>query len=181
MQWFRFLGAFFAAVLSVCLKADVAGCGCDPAKPETMTARECGLCREADKATDAVFFLKDSNPRKPNRWLALPKSHWKGGHGLEDLTAAERTALWTAAIKKAQALWGEDWGIAYNGDRVRTQCHAHIHLGKLLKGIETQNFIVVKDPAQIPAPKGEGLWVHPAGHGLHVHLGEQITETVLLR
>src|SRR5262245_13327482 len=36
-------------VLLPALWADVRGCQCDPAKPETMEARECGLCREAEK------------------------------------------------------------------------------------------------------------------------------------
>ena len=164
--------------------AGVRGCACDPDKPETMAARECGLCREADKQTPetTVFFLKDINPRKPHRLLALPRAHMGGGHGLGDMTPAERTALWAAAIEKARSIWGDDWGLAYNGDESRTQCHAHLHIGKLLEGIETRNFIVVDGPSQIPVPRdGEGLWVHPSGGKLHVHLGEQITETVLLR
>jgi hypothetical protein len=41
---------------------------------------------------------------------------------------------------------------------------------------------VVSGPAQIPLPKDDsGLWVHPVGGKLHVHMGEQITETVLFR
>ncbi|MBC7925403.1 MAG: hypothetical protein H7039_07070 [Bryobacteraceae bacterium] len=159
-------------------------CECEAAAPETMTSRQCSLCREAEKQSPdtAVFFLKDINPRKPNRWLALPKRHGSGMHHLHDLTRAERTALWTSAIAKATEMWGEEWGLAYNGEQVRTQCHAHIHIGKLLSGIETEHFIVVKKPGDIPAPPGEGLWVHPIGKGrLHVHLGEQTTETALLR
>jgi hypothetical protein len=100
---------------------------------------------------------------------------------LHDLSLDERTKLWTAAIEKAQSLWGGEWGLAYNGENVRTQCHTHIHIGKLIKGIETSNFVVVSNPSEIPAPPGEGLWIHPAGESLHVHLGEQTTETVLLR
>jgi hypothetical protein len=165
--------------------ADVSHCACDIANPETMTARECGLCKEAEKqpADGQVFFLKDTNPRKPNRWLALPRIHGKGGDSFLDMTTAQRTALWSAAIDKAKELWGDQWGLAYNGDQSRTQCHAHVHIGKLLQGIETDNFVVVSGPAQIPAPKdGTGLWVHPSEGGkLHVHLNEQICETVLLR
>ena len=128
-----------------------------------------------------MFFLKDINPRKPNRWLALPRAHGSGAHHLHDLAPAQRARLWTAAIEKARSLWGDEWGLAYNGEKVRTQCHTHVHIGKLLKGIETNNFIVVSKPSEIPAPAGEGIWVHPAGGKLHVHLGEQTTETVLLR
>ena len=165
--------------------ADVARCACDVSNPQTLGGRECALCKEAEaRPADApVFFLKDNNPRKPNRWLVLPRGHGKGGHPFAGMTPEVRTELWTAAIAKARELWGDNWGLAYNGDRARTQCHAHIHIGKLLQGIETENFVVVAGPAKIPVPQdGTGLWVHPADGGkLHVHLGEQICETVLLR
>ena len=108
---------------------------------------------------------------------------WFDGSRLDTMSEADRTALWTAAIAKAKEMWGDKWGLAYNGNASRTQCHAHIHIGKLLDGIETDNFVVVAGPAQIPVPRdGMGLWVHPVEGGkLHVHLGEQICETVLLR
>ncbi|MEX2262032.1 MAG: hypothetical protein WD696_08765 [Bryobacteraceae bacterium] len=163
---------------------DVTQCACDPGRPASMEARECGLCREAEKQPEhaGVFFLKDINPRKPNRWLALPRHHWKIQHSLAGMTREQRSRLWTEAIAKARELWGDRWALAVNGDERRTQCHAHIHIGKLLNGVETPNFLVVNGPAEIPAPNdGAGLWVHPAGNRLHVHLGEQLTETVLLR
>ena len=50
--------------------------------------------------SEAVFFLKDTSPRKPNRWLVLPRIHGKGGHPFFEMTADQRTALWTAAIAK---------------------------------------------------------------------------------
>lgn len=165
------------------LHAGVDACACDPAKPETMEARECSLCRVAEQQPPepAIFILKDNNPRKPNRWLALPRKHGARGHHLQDMTRAERTALWKAAIAKARELWGSEWGIAYNGPKVRTQCHAHVHIGKLLKGVDTQRFVVVSKPEDIPLPRGEGVWIHPVGKKLHVHLGEQTCETVLFR
>ena len=158
-------------------------CACDPHKPETMAARQCSLCREAEKqpVDQEIFFLKDINPRKPNRWLALTRAHGSGLHHLHDLSLASRTALWTAAIEKAKSLWGDDWGVAYNGEKVRTQCHTHVHIGKLMPHIETDHFIVISKPSEIPAPAGEGLWIHPVGNKLHVHLGEQTTETTLMR
>jgi hypothetical protein len=174
------------AALAVGLaQADTRDCQCDVAKPETMAARECALCRETEKqpAEPAVFTLKDINPRKPNRWLALPRFHTKGSHELADMTPAQRTALWTAAIGKAHELWGDKWGLAINATETRTQCHAHIHIGRLLEGIETDQFIVVDSPAAIPLPHdhSEGFWIHPVDGKLHVHRGEVITETVLLR
>lgn len=159
-------------------------CHCDPAKPETMAARACSLCREAEKRPpgEEVFFLKDINPRKPNRMLALPRQHLRGEHPFAAMPPEARARLWQAAIEKARELWGEQWALAMNGDEVRTQCHTHIHIGKYIPGVETDNFIVVDSPAEIPAPAdGSGLWVRPVQGKLHVHLGEQITETVLIR
>ena len=89
--------------------------------------------------------------------------------------------LWTAAIDKAKEKWGDRWGIAYNGDNVRTQCHVHIHIGRLIEGVEAGEFLVVDGPAQIPVPGKDGYWIHPVNGKLHVHTGEQICETVLLR
>jgi len=182
MPSLRFAALAFAVPLL--LSADVRDCACDLSNPAKMAARECGLCREAEKqpAQPAFFFLKDINPRKPNRWLILPRAHGKGPHALADMTPADRTAFWTAAIAKAKELWGEQWGLAMNGDDSRTQCHLHAHIGKLLEGVETRNLVVVDGPAQIPVPTdGSGLWIHPDKGKLHVHLGEQITETVLMR
>ncbi|MDX2151093.1 MAG: hypothetical protein SFV54_10180 [Bryobacteraceae bacterium] len=168
------------ALCASALRADVSGCACDPAQPETMKRRECGLCREAEKQEgDGVFFLKDINPRKPNRWLALPKRHLPHHHSLKELSKKEQAELWAAAIRKGQELWGDQWGLAYNSDRVRTQCHTHIHIGKLLKGLAPGKTLIVKGPEDIPPL--DGIWVHPQGKKLVVHYGEGITETALLR
>lgn len=159
-------------------------CECDPARPETLRQRECSLCSEAEKhAAGEVFFLKDINPRKPNRWLALPKQHGPGKHPLHEMSPAGRAQLWKAAIQKGVELWGEgNWGAAYNGAKVRTQCHAHVHIGKFVTVSElNRDFLVVSRPEDIPVPADQGVWIHPVGNKLHVHLGEQITETVLLR
>ena len=101
----------------------------------------------------------------------------------DDLSKAERTELWAAAIGKAKELFGPtDWGVAYNGENVRTQCHTHLHIGRFVKQAEqSKGYIVVTGPAEIPVPTGVGIWVHPVGNRLHVHFGEQITETVLVR
>ena len=90
--------------------------------------------------------------------------------------------LWATAITKAQELWGNDWAIAYNGEERRTQCHTHLHIGKLLPGQEGGKPLVVEWASAIPAPTdGTGLWVHPVEGKLHVHLGQQVNETVLMR
>jgi len=173
------LGSFLA--LALLLRGDVRNCVCDLANPQSMEQRECGLCREAEKqpADVTVFFVKDINPRKPNRWLALPRAH---AHALQNLSPEARLALWNGAIEKGKSLWGEQWGLAVNGDERRTQCHPHIHIGKLLDDVETPNFTVVDGPADIAIPTdGMGFWVHPVAGKLHVHTGEQVTEFVLMR
>jgi|SRR5450755_2063141 diadenosine tetraphosphate (Ap4A) HIT family hydrolase len=160
---------------------DVRNCTCDIASAESMAKRECGLCREAEKqpVDTSVFFVQDINPNKPHRWLALPRAH---AHTMADLTEAQRRGLWTAAIGKAHEVWGDDWGLAANADSRRSQCHVHAHIGKLLEGVETADFTVVDGPADIPAPKDAGgIWIHPAGGKLHVHLGEDAPETLLMR
>ena len=160
-------------------------CNCDADQPETLKARECSLCVEVEKhdAAKPVILVKDINPRKPNRWLALPRVHAAGPHRLEDLTADQRTALWTTAIEKAKTEWGDRWAIAMNGQRVRTQCHMHVHIGRMLDGVEAGNFMTAASPSDIPLPGDGGFWIHPLPDSktLHVHLGEQVTETVLLR
>ena len=181
----RRTGLLSLLFLTSILHAAVKNCDCDAAKPETMTARECGLCREAEKhpAETQFFFLKDINPRKPNRWLILPRKHYTGGHSIDDMPKADYVAFWTAAIQKAKELWGDEWGLAYNGEQVRTQCHGHIHIGKFLKVTETDRggLITVAGPSAIPRSGGKGIWIHPVGNKLHVHHGEQTCETVLLR
>jgi hypothetical protein len=167
------------------LAANVDDCACDPARPEAMTARQCSLCVEAERhpAEAPYFFLKDSSPYKPNRWLMLLRAHdYDGRLPLVKLAPKQRTAFWKAAIERARELWGDGWGIAFNGDAVRTQCHAHIHIGRLLRGVEYGKPLVVDGPAQIPAPEdGTGFWIHPSGNKLHVHMGELRAETVLYR
>ncbi len=179
------IGLLCGLLAGVAAAAEAPTCACDISKPETLEIRSCSLCREAEKQPASVpfFFLKDNSPAKPNRWLLLPRGHSSDGlTPLEHLSAAERRVLWRAAIERARSLWGDHWGLAMNGDRVRTQCHAHIHIGRLLDGVEEGRFVVVSGPAQIPVPKdGSGLWIHPHGRKLHVHLGEQATETVLAR
>lgn len=159
-------------------------CPCDPSLPATMAERQCSLCGVAEKqAADVrVFILKDNSPRKPNRWLALPKAHGAAAHHLHEMSPAARLELWTLAINKAKEMFGEQWGVAYNGEKVRTQCHTHIHLGRFITVAEqSKGYIVVDSPAQIPAPPGDGIWIHPVGRRMHVHTGEQTAEHVLVR
>ena len=175
----RFLPALL--LLSAAALGDVRNCVCDLASIESMAKRECGLCREAEKQPQdtPAFLVQDINPNKPHRWLALPRVHT---HTIADLPPAQRLALWTTAIAKARELWGDRWGLAFNADIRRSQCHIHIHIGKLFDGVENSTFVVVESPADIPVPRdGGGMWVHPVGGKLHVHLGEDAPETFLMR
>jgi diadenosine tetraphosphate (Ap4A) HIT family hydrolase len=178
----RILFCLVASCLAgLAARADMVTCTCDVAHPETLAARQCSLCREAEKQPADVkyFFLKDANPSKPNRWLALARSHERS---IDLLTDTQRTELLAAAIDKAKQLFGDEWAIAYNAPSVQTQCHIHLHIGKLIPGVESGQFITATKVEDIPAPaKGEGFWIHPQGNLFHVHMGEQITETVLER
>ena len=171
----------WALVCTFHLRADIRTCSPQAPAPHEATGWQYSLYRSVQKAVGdgPVVFLKDINPTKPNRWLAVPRKYYVR---LADMPAAERTQLWRAAIQKAKDLWVDDWGLAINGDLRRTQCHLHIHIGKLLRGVESDNYVVVGRVTQFPVPRdGTGLWVHPHKGAYHVHLGEQLTETVLLR
>jgi diadenosine tetraphosphate (Ap4A) HIT family hydrolase len=170
-----------ALLAALALRADFVTCNCDPARPETLEARQCSLCREAERQPVyiKVFFLQDSNPTKANRWLALPRTHERS---INLLSREQRVALWTDAIAKAKSLFGDQWAIAYNAPSVQTQCHVHLHMGKLIPGVETSQFVTAAKIEDIPAPvSGEGYWIHPQGNVFHIHTGEQVTETVLER
>jgi len=166
------------------LRADVRGCHCDLNNPVEMAQKQCALCALAEKqpAYLTVFFLKDSNPTKPDRLLALPRVHGPGEHLLSSLSPETRLELWSAAIARAQEAWGDQWGIAFNGVEKRTQCHTHLHIGKLLPGTENDRFTVVSGPADIPVPPdGTGILIHPVDGKLHVHLGDAAPELRLMR
>jgi hypothetical protein len=169
-------------MVSICAFAQTP-CPCDVKIPETLNARQCSLTKVTwEQPPDIrVYFLPDANPKKPNRLLALPREDKSGMQRIADLSPEIRLDLWTKAIDMAKQKWGDHWGIAYNGDNVRTQCHVHIHIGRLIEGVEAGEFLLVDGPAQIPVPGVDGYWIHPVDGKLHVHTGEQICETVLLR
>ncbi len=165
--------------------ADIRDCVCDLASPSVSETRACSLCLEAEKhpVSEPVFLVRDNDPTKPNRWLAVPRAKFDGINPLARMSADERLVLWTTAIAKAKEVWGETWAVAMNGDISRRQCHAHVHIGQLLvteEVMETGSF--VDGPAQLPAiADGTGIWFHPVNGRLHVHTGEQTTESVLMR
>lgn len=177
--------AFCVAILSlISLRGDVRECVCGLTSATIKETPGCSLCIEAAKhpASERVIVVRDNDQTKPNRWLAIPRAPFDGANPLAKMNASERLELWTAAVAKGTELWGTTWAIAMNGDIARRQCHAHVHVGKLLDGKENDNGYYIEGIAQLPAiDDGTGLWFHPAGNRLHVHRGEQITETVLMR
>ena len=179
-----FSGALICALVSFApALADVSGCACDPAKPETLKERNCSLCREAEKQPKDIefFVLKDINPRKPARWLVLPREHDDGAHHLHRVSRAKRIALWKKSVAVAREKFGEEWGLAYNGSKVRTQCHLHLHVGKWVPAAENSRFKFVRRIEDFPAPEEGGILIHPVKGGFHVHLGEETMETALVR
>jgi hypothetical protein len=181
MRRYRALAIIALSLLSA-TRADVRNCQCDVTIPATLDVRECSLCKEVEKyPMDVPFvFVRDASPNKPNRWLALPRFHGNHPQQLLEMTPQQRTAYWAAAIGKARELWGEEWGIALNSTEKRSQCHIHIHIGKLLPDQEDGRFVVADGPEQIPLPgDGEGLWIHTAGNRYHAHMNEPAGELKL--
>ena len=173
----------FVAVSFLLISAAAAElpCHCDAQDPDSLKERSCALCAVVEKAPPdvPVVLVRDTSLKKPDRWLALPRTHSPGMHSFAVLSDSERKDLWTTAIGKAKELWGDQWALAYNAEALHTQCHVHVHIGKLLDGVEWGEFKVVDTIDQIPLPGKDGLWIHPVDGKLHVHLGEQVTETVL--
>ena len=147
-------------------------------RPETMKARQCGLCREAEKhPLDAkFFFLKDNNPRKPNRWLLLPRAHKHDGPArCRDDRRPSARALWRLAIAAGEAALGRRMG-----DRLqrrqgphavpRPPAHRQVAQGHRLD----RRFIIVIRAGTSRCPKtAPGSGSTPPAGKLHVHLGEQ--------
>ena len=160
----------------------VVGCPCDHADAASLDGRVCSLCRTAEEQTEPVYFLKDISPSKPNRYLALPRHHGSGLQSLEDLDDAEREAVWTAAIRRAEELFGPRWGLAHNSYFFRTQCHAHIHMGPLSPEVEDVGGELFANPAEFPKPAGsQGVWLHPKSGQYCLHLDRDLAEVVLIR
>ncbi len=160
----------------------VVSCPCDHSRPESLASRVCGLCRTAEEEDAEFYFLKDINPHKPNRYLALPKAHSRDLQGPSNLSDGERSRYWRAAIEEAKGLYSHQWGLAANGHFFRTQCHAHIHIGSLSRLLEHADGQLFDDPADFPnVDLEQGIWVHPLDGRYCVHLDRDLAEVVLVR
>jgi CDP-diacylglycerol pyrophosphatase len=171
-------------VFACAASADVRNCICDLTNPAVAQSRGCSLCIEVEKhpAGERIILVRDNDPTKPDRWLAVPHEKVDGSNPLAEMAAEDRLLLWSTAVAKAREVWGDAWGIAMNSDIARRQCHAHVHIGRLLEERETDSGVYIDNVAELPViADGSGLWFHPAGKRFHVHTGESITETVLMR
>lgn len=147
-----------------------------------MGSRVCSLCRTAERATDEIYFLKDINPRKPNRYLALPKAHDHGFQSTTHLASELRVKLWTRAIQRAEELYPGRWGLAQNSHFFRTQCHAHIHIGPLSPEVVDVGGTLYPAVDDIPdVEPAQGIWMHPKDGQYCVHLDRDLAEIVLVK
>ncbi len=160
----------------------VVECPCDHAKAGSMQSRVCSLCGTAERATEEVYFLKDINPHKPNRYLALPKAHAAGYQSTADLSPRLRTELWRKAAARGEELFPGRWGVAQNSHFFRTQCHAHLHIGPLSPEVQDTDGTLYGRVEEIPdiGPE-QGIWLHPKQDGFCVHLDRDLAEIVLIR
>ena len=160
----------------------IVDCPCDHSAPATMTSRVCSLCGTADRQSEEIYFLKDINPHKPNRYLALPKVHGKGYQSTKDLSPALRSRLWLRATERAEELYPGRWGLAQNSHFFRTQCHAHIHIGPLSPEVEDTGGTLYGSVGEFPDVGPEqGIWLHPKDGKYCVHLDRDLAEIVLVR
>ncbi len=172
---------FFAGA-SIVSTRPVVDCPCDHAVPESLRPRVCSLCETAEDRSGPIYFLKDINPRKPNRYLALPQAHGKGFQSTASLSPALRAQLWKSAAERAEELFPGRWGVAENSHFFRTQCHAHLHIGPLSPEVEDSGGTLYDSTADFPnpAPRG-GMWLHPKDGAYCVHLDRDLAEIVLVR
>ncbi len=164
------------------LPMPIVDCPCDHAQPSSMQSRVCSLCGTAENADEDIYFLKDINPHKPNRYLALPRAHGSGFQSTADLAPAERARLWQRASERGEELFPGRWGLAQNSHFFRTQCHAHIHIGPLSPEVEDSGGTLYATTAEFPDVGPEqGLWLHPKDGQFCVHLDRDLAEIVLIR
>ena len=177
-----FLAAIACGGLVPLVPMPVVDCPCNHAEPSSMDSRVCSLCGTAEREDHEIYFLKDINPRKPNRYLALPKAHESGFQSTIDLTPELRARLWRRAAERAEELYPGRWGLAQNSHFFRTQCHAHIHIGPLSPEVQDEGGSLYGTVEQFPnVGPGQGMWLHPKNSMYCVHLDRDLAEIVLVR
>lgn len=140
---------------------------------------ECSLCNEAVRRRpehgSSTIVIKDRNVCK-GRWLALPQEH-RGPciQTLPTVSPQARRDLGRTAIAKALAEFGPGFGLAINPSAERSQCHLHVHIGRLRPNVACSAVMAsVSSPDEVfAAATDQGVWVHAAGGGYHVHTSER--------
>jgi hypothetical protein len=152
------------------------GPSCACSNIDDLAAPECSLCGEAvrrrpQRDGGSTIVIEDKNPCK-GRWLALPLEH-RGPcmQTLSTLSPKARGDLGRTAVAKAAAEFGPGFGLAINPPDQRTQCHLHVHIGRLRPNVTCSATIAaVSSPDDVFAiATDQGMWVHAAGGGYHVH------------
>lgn len=152
----------------------IAPCACDHSRPESLADRNCALCRVVEAREGDPLLVKDIDPEKPNRWLALPRRHDAATRqSIADLSEDDRRELAAFSVREAERLFPGRWALAVNPAAERSQCHLHVHLGpRRGDALCTNAGIHVAEPGRIldaMAPDGS-VWAHPEpGGGYHVH------------
>ena len=178
--WLLLAGLVFYG-LAPLVPMPVVNCPCVHGNPETLKSRVCSLCNTAENKTAEIYFLKDINPRKPNRYLALPKSHSREMQSTSELPKGLRSKLWLAAANRGEELFPGTWGVAQNSHYFRTQCHAHLHIGPLSPEVQDVNGTLYSSVDDLPNVRPEnGIWMHPKDGQYCVHLDRDLTEIVLV-
>jgi hypothetical protein len=136
-----------------------------------------------------AVVIRDANPTKSRRFLALPLSEAhpesSGMQMFRDLPDAQQEALIRTALAAAESLPASAGpvGIAQNGpegDNRRTQCHIHVHIGRLDPGKDPEDQRLAHAPVEfrlqgqwlekIRGRLSDGWLIHPAGKGrYHFH------------
>lgn len=152
----------------------LAPCDCDHSRPESLADRNCALCRVVEAREGGLLLVKDIDPEKPNRWLALPRRHAAATRqSITDLSGDERRELAAFSVREAERLFPGRWALAVNPAAERSQCHLHVHLGpRRDDALCTNAGIHVGEPGRIlDAVASDGsVWAHPEpGGGYHVH------------
>ena len=135
-------------------------------KPETLEARQCGLCREAEKQPRRrQSFLSQGCQSQQAESLAGAAAIARAVHRIIERRTA--CGLLAAAVEKAKALFGDEWAIAYNAPSVQTQCHVHLHIGKLIPGVETEPVLHRDEDRRYPgASQRRRVLDSPAGQSV---------------
>ena len=121
-------------------------CPCDHTIAEILLAypQAQSLSRKRIPPSGCAFFLCSGH----QPWQAEPMVDSAHGLTIRECRICLDLSLPRSAVNsgwrpsgKLKNCGGRIWGLAVNGDLARSQCHAHVHIGKLLDGVEGNEFL----------------------------------------